>query len=276
MNQQPIVVGIDGGAGGRRAAWWGAREAARRRSPLVLVHGYGIPDAFYGDIAPPQEWLAAKERQSHDWLAEAVAVAERADPRAEPVTKSFVDAGLPLLISESGSAAMVVVGFTTRSVIGGLVMGATATSLAAHGHCPVAVVRGRDGRLIDDEDPVVVGADGSPISGAAVGLAFEEAALRGVSLVTLHAHEGHERAPGADEGTLAPWREKYPDVTVQRVTTRDDPREALLDWSSRAQLVVVGSRGRGGFAGLLLGSTSHAMVHHADCPVLVARPEPGK
>lgn len=273
MNDHPIVVGIDGSASARRAAWWGAKEAGRRHSPLLLVHGYAIPDAFYDDTTPPQEWLADKERQSREWLAEAAGIANRADPRAEPSTESFLDAGLPLLISKSDSAMMIVVGFTTRSVIGGLVMGSTATSLAAHGHCPVAVVRGREGHLISGEDPVVVGADGSPASCAAIGFAFEEAALRGVSLVALHAQE-REHAPA--EVRLAPWREKYPEVAVQEVTTRDDPRTGLLDSSGRAQLVVIGSRGRGGFTGLRLGSTSHAMIHHAACPVLVVRPGPGK
>jgi nucleotide-binding universal stress UspA family protein len=276
MNQQPIVVGIDGSAGARRAAWWGAKEAARRHAPLLLVHGYGIPDAFYSETAPPQEWLAEKERQSRDWLAEAAEVAGRADDRAEVSTGSFLDAGVPLLISKSDSAMMAVVGFTMRSVMGGLVMGSTATSLAAHGHCPVAVVRGRDGRLIGDDAPVVVGADGSPAAAAAIGLAFEEAALRGVPLVTLHAHEGHEPVSGVLDAALAPWREKYPEVTLRQVTTRDDPRKQLLDWSGRAQLVVVGRRGRGGFTGLVLGSTSHAMIHHAQCPVLVTRSELGR
>ncbi|MFD2419886.1 universal stress protein [Amycolatopsis pigmentata] len=269
MNNHPIVVGIDGSPGARRAVWWAAKEAARRHSPLLLVHGYGIPAAFYNETAPPQDWLADKEKQSRDWLAEAAEIAERADPDAELYTESFLDSAVPLLISESGSATMVVVGFTARSVLGELVMGSTGASLAAHGHCPIVVVRGRDGRLISADDPVVVGVDGGQGSVAATGLAFEEAALRGVSLVALHADEGRERV--SLDAVLAPWREKYPEVTVQEVTTREDPRKGLLDWSGRAQLVVVGSRGRGGFTGLLLGSTSHAVIHHADCPVLIAR-----
>lgn len=274
MNNHPIVVGIDGSPGARRAAWWGAKEAARRHSPLLLVHGYGIPDAFYDDTVPPQDWLADKEKQSHDWLAEAAEIVERADPDAQLYTESFVDSAVPLLISESGSATMVVVGFTARSVLGDLVMGSTGASLAAHGHCPAVVVRGRDGRLISDDAPVVVGADGGHGSVAAIGLAFEEAALRGVSLVALHAEEGRER--GSGDTLVAPWREKYPELAVQVVTTPEDPRQGLLDWSGRAQLVVVGSRGRGGFTGLLLGSTSHAVIYHADCPVLVARSPAGR
>ncbi|HEY3467530.1 MAG TPA: universal stress protein, partial [Amycolatopsis sp.] len=72
---------------------------------------------------------------------------------------------------------------------------------------------------------------------------------------------------------LAGWQEKYPEVEIRRVLVRERPRHALLDVSEEAQLVVVGSRGRGGFTGMLLGSTSQALVQHAQCPVLVVRPE---
>jgi nucleotide-binding universal stress UspA family protein len=71
---------------------------------------------------------------------------------------------------------------------------------------------------------------------------------------------------------LAGWQEKYPQVTVRRVIKRDRPSAALRVAARTAQLLVVGSRGRGGFAGLLLGSVSQALIHHAQCPVLVARP----
>ncbi|QBS44782.1 hypothetical protein DMB37_36560 [Nocardia sp. CS682] len=72
---------------------------------------------------------------------------------------------------------------------------------------------------------------------------------------------------------LAGWQEKYPDVTVTRKVYRTEPTEQLAEWSNSAQLIVVGSRGRGGFTGMLLGSTSHFLVQHAHCPVLVAHPE---
>ncbi|ROS44709.1 universal stress protein family protein [Amycolatopsis thermoflava] len=71
---------------------------------------------------------------------------------------------------------------------------------------------------------------------------------------------------------MAGRQERYPDVKVDRVVVRDRPRHQLIDWSRQAQLVVVGGRGCGGFAGLLLGSTSQALIHHAECPVMVVRP----
>jgi nucleotide-binding universal stress UspA family protein len=73
---------------------------------------------------------------------------------------------------------------------------------------------------------------------------------------------------------LAGWAEKYPDVTVRRVVTRDAPANRLLAQAQQAQLVVVGSHGRGGFAGLVLGSVSHALLYHAPCPVAVVRVDP--
>ena len=139
------------------------------------------------------------------------------------------------------------------------------------------------------EGPVVVGVDGSPTSEAAVGFAYEAAATRGVPLVAVHtwwdlmvdptfaplldwdALEADEREVLAER--LAGWGEKYPDVHVQRLVMHDRPARALLAQAAGAQLVVVGTRGRGGVAGLLLGSVSHALLHHAPCPVAVVRPD---
>lgn len=139
---------------------------------------------------------------------------------------------------------------------------------------------------------MVVGVDGSPNSEAAIAVAFEEASFRKAPLVAVHAwvdvvYDSTESAarlmpqwetlqPTEERllaQRLAGWQEKYPDVEVQRKLVRDRPRHVLLDESDRAQLLVVGSRGRGGFAGMLLGSTSQALVHHSSCPVLVVRPE---
>ena len=163
----------------------------------------------------------------------------------------------------------------------------------SHAHSPVAVVRGRhDSAPVAESGPVVVGVDGSPASEPAIAAAFEEASSRGAPLVAVHAwydstcedFSGTVRIiprwePVADDEErllarrLAGWQEKYPDVEVRRVLRRDRPRHALLEAAEKARLVVVGSRGRGGFTGMLLGSTGQALVQHAGCPVLVVRPE---
>jgi nucleotide-binding universal stress UspA family protein len=190
---------------------------------------------------------------------------------------------------------MVVLGSRGLGGFTGLLVGSTAVSLAAYGQCPVAVVRGRT--LADPppgSGPVVVGVDGSPTSEGAIEVAFDEASFRGVGLVAVHtwsdvtvgsafdiaavsldwqAVETDEQRLLAER--LAGWQEKYPDVRVHRVVTRDRPVRSLLAQAGNAQLLVVGSRGRGGFAGMVLGSTSQALLHHAPCPVLVVRPHRG-
>jgi nucleotide-binding universal stress UspA family protein len=119
---------------------------------------------------------------------------------------------------------------------------------------------------------VLLGVDRSPANEAAVGFAFENAALRGVGLVAVRVWT-YPMPAGLplvyDPDAIAGWRDKYPDVPVHRRLVRGRARPALIDATRRAQLAVVGSRGRGGFTGLLLGSVSQAVLHHSDCPVAI-------
>jgi nucleotide-binding universal stress UspA family protein len=135
--------------------------------------------------------------------------------------------------------------------------------------------------------PVVVGLDGSPQSEAALAFAVEAAVARRVPLRAIHAWRdsvvpyvvsgptdwdevaGHQQHMLIEQ--LAGWCEKCPDLPIEPVLTNDRPARALGQSTGDAQLVVVGSRGRGGLAGMLLGSVSQAMLHHADCPVAVVR-----
>lgn len=266
----PIVAGVDGTPASLRAVAWAAEEAALRYAPLHVVNAFGIPDAFYGEAMPPQVWLDSRRSESEAIMREAVAAAEQAHPWLTVEQESSLDAPIPLLIQRSGDATMVVVGSAGRGVLGDLIFGSTAAALTAHAECPVAVIRGHDRR----NAPVVVGVDGSPAGEPALALAFEEASLHHAPLVAVHgwtAESLREAETRVLAEAIASWQEKFPEVIVRRVAERDRPRQQLLDWSTKAGLVVVGSRGRGGFTGLLLGSTSQALVHHADCPVLVVR-----
>jgi nucleotide-binding universal stress UspA family protein len=184
----------------------------------------------------------------------------------------------------------VVVGSRGLGGYAGLVVGSIAVAVATHGHCPVVVVRGADPQSEPrQEGPVVVGVDGSATSRTAARFAFQAAALRNAPLVAVHAWSDlpvttvwelttdwrtvQAQESAALDQWLADGRALCPDVHVEHVVVRDGPARLLLEHARDAQLVVVGSRGRGGFRGLLLGSTSQALIHHATCPVAVVPPQ---
>lgn len=297
MDSRAVVVGLDGSEPARVAADWAAAEAARRCVSLRLVHAVNVaPFTPAAGYVPPQGLFEALEDEGRRWLLEAKAEIGAVYPGL--VVEEEVRAGHPVgvLVGCSERAGLVVVGAGGAGGLAGVLAGSTAISLAAYGRCPVAVVRGPVlGELPEEQGPVVVGVDGSPASEAAVGIAFEEASLRGARLLAVHAWSGFESdsrylAAGrfAEDWTsvhaaqrevlaerLAGWQEKYPDVEVRRLVARRRPVPCLLRYGAGARLLVVGSRGRGGFAGLLLGSTSRAVIQRAGCPVIVARPAAG-
>ena len=178
---------------------------------------------------------------------------------------------------------MFVVGNRGRGGFTGLLAGSVSMALAATSACPVVVHRG----VPTPEGTVVVGVDGSPDGEAAIGYAFEEARLRQAPLVAVHAWSDEvfdpavaalldragieQREAAVLEEAMAPWQQKNPDVRVRTRLALDSAAGTLVGESGSAQLVVVGSRGHGGLAGLLMGSVSRAVVHHAHCPVAVVR-----
>jgi nucleotide-binding universal stress UspA family protein len=286
-----VVVGVDESAESRAAAQWAAAEAARLGTGLVLVSAYTVPHRgllAYDVMAPDYgSILLAEQQRRHREIA-----AELLDRYPGLAISSTVETGHPVdvLLGRSAGAAMLVVSTRERGRFRRAIAGSVAQALAAHAAVPVAVVRpdaatGRTG-------PVVVGVDGSANSRPAVAAAFDAAASRGVELVAVHAwHDDmtldiDERGlVGADVGDdalreieralvseeLAGWSERYPDVVVRPVVRKGDPVTLLLASAAEACLVVVGSRGRGGFKGALLGSTSLELLMHAEAPVLVVR-----
>jgi len=286
-----VIVGVDGSESALRAVRWSAAEAARRRVPLRIVTAFG----WTQDHAVGQLGLGSSHRdimlgESRRHLAEAAAVAERAVDGLAVEQQLVIGFPIPVLTAEARRAQLVVIGDRGLGGVTGLLLGSVATALAAHADSPVVVVRGEDGDP-DPAAPIAVGVDGSPVSEAALAFAYEAAAARGVPLIAVHTWrdavvnptvaplldwEAIEAAEGQVLAErLAGWSEKHPDVPVQRMVPRDRPAHALVELSRRAQLVVVGSRGRGGIAGLLLGSVSHALLHRAHCPVAVVRTDVG-
>jgi nucleotide-binding universal stress UspA family protein len=286
-----VVVGVDGSEPGLDAVRWAAAEALRRAAPLRLVNAFGWPATPHiGDPGLGVDHREVLLETARESLAAAAAEADRAAPGVVVEQQVVVGFPVPVLVSESARAQLVVLGDRGLGGFTGLLVGSVAIALAARAACPVVVVRG-SGPDAPPGGPVVVGVDGSRLSEAALAFAVDAAATRDVPLVAVHtwrdtvldaataglvdwqAVETEEQRVLAER--LAPWTEKHPALEVRRVVTTDRPAAALVERSGEAQLVVVGSRGRGGFAGLLLGSVSHALVHHAGCPVAVVREEAG-
>ena len=286
---KPIVVGVDGSAVSKVAVDWAARDAVRRGVALKLVHVLTPPAVMaFPDVPMPPGYLEWQQEEGRKLLDGALQTAREAAGGSALDTSTATVAGpsVPSLVEASKDAQFVVVGCRGRGALARGVLGSVSNGLAHHAHCPVVIIHDEDPLMPHpSKAPVVVGVDGSPASEKAVALAFEEASLRGVDLVAVHAWSdtGVFEFPGADWSTqqamgeetlserLAGWQERYPDVLVRRIVVADKPAHQLLEQAESAQLLVVGSRGRGGFAGMLLGSVSTAVINAARMPVLVVR-----
>jgi nucleotide-binding universal stress UspA family protein len=284
-----IVVAADGSSASDAAICWAARDAAMRCIPLTVVHAVVTPMATWPPIPYPDSLAIGLEDEGRKIVAHAVKTAEESMPvdRKVAITSQLVYSTPALtVIKMSEDAELVVVGSSGRGLLARGLLGSVSSSVVRHAECPVAVIRDEDPLMPDPRHaPVLVGIDGSPASELATAIAFDEASRRDVELLALHAWsdvavldisgldwsavQGEAERSLAE--SLAGWQERYPEVPVRRLIVRDRPARQLVEKSESAQLVVVGSHGRGGLIAML-GSVSNSVLHAVRMPLIVARP----
>jgi nucleotide-binding universal stress UspA family protein len=293
MSPDGIVVGIDGSLEATAAARWAAREAALREVSLTLIHVIANslsswPAMGWPTAALPPGFGRHEMDQGRKVIKDTLEViAKTTDRRRMPeITASLcVPPAVPTLLEFAERAQMIVVGRRGQGALRRALLGSVSSAMLHHARCPVAVIHHRTpARVQLGQAPVLVGIDGSPKSELATAIAFDEASRRAVDLIALHARSAVDGTPfpamrwtapqvAAEEvlaERLSGWQERYPDVNVERIVSDNHPAQSLLEEAERAQLVVVGSRGRGGFTGMLLGSVSAVVVQASRTPTIVA------
>lgn len=280
LDAQPrdaVVVGVDGSAASHRAVDIAAAAARRLHRPLHVLHATGV-----GIVPWTVERLAAQDQITEGSARQA----REAAPDLDVTRETVVADPSAALVDASATAALVVVDCGGLGRASGLLLGSTSRAVAAHAQCPVLLTPHTGSWK--EHGPVVVGVDASEHSAPAIAWAYAEASTRGAPLLAVHTWWWEEPDPflaGRDwedewrdvtetqrlevAEMLAGWQEKYPEVQVSTTLVRGHAPTILAEESRDAQLLVVGTRGRGGFAGLLLGSVSASLITHTRCPMTV-------
>lgn len=290
-----VVVAVDGSEASQNAVRWAANTAMKRGIPLRIASSYTVPQFLYAEgMVPPKELFDDLQAETLEKIEAARAVAHEVAPDIKIGHTIAEGSPIDMLLEMSHDVTMVVMGSRGMGGLSGMVMGSVSASVVSHASCPVVVVR-EDNHVTESTKygPVVVGVDGSEVSQKATHYAFAEAAARGAELIAVHtwmdmqvqaslaglsAAQTEWAEVEKEQGALlterlAEFQAEYPDVPVKKVIARDRPVRALADAAAGAQLLVVGSHGRGGFKGMLLGSTSRALLQNAPCPMMVVRPD---
>ncbi|TMR93609.1 universal stress protein [Nonomuraea basaltis] len=278
-----IIVGVDGSLPSRAAVEWAANDAFRMRVPLRIVYAVDRTphqvDRYSSTVSPD-----ALLRDGRKALREAEALVRERQPAVEVTTLAAEGAPAVALCEQAKDATEIVVGSRGLGGFAGALLGSVSSHVAGQAHCPVVVVLGKH-RPVHGE--VVAGVDDSPECEPALAYAFEQARLRGSALRVVHTWQlpvhafAPETAYAMDEvratqhqvvrDRLEAFTQRYPEVTVVEDVPSAHPVDALTEASERADLLVVGSHGRGALGSMLLGSVSRGVLRHAHCPVAVVR-----
>jgi nucleotide-binding universal stress UspA family protein len=264
--ERVVVAGIDGSAAAETAIKWAADEAVSRHAMLRLVHAFVWPEFKVplgaSDFAPGLRAGADKI------VGESVQLARKLEPGLEIECTRQDGFPAPILLKESKDAGLLVIGSRGLSVTLGALIGSTGLDLAANAHCPVVIVR--PDQSIDSGDHVLVGYDGSSAGDAALDFAMDYARRHDLRIRVIAVHPRYLADGQVDHHDLETVARSRPGgAAIEYVEVTGHPAEQLLQLSLDARLIVLGARGRGGFTGMLLGSVSQTVLHHALCPVAV-------
>ncbi len=285
--KRPVVVGLDPDPAHRMALAWAADEASLRHLPLRLVHAQGVPTirVTEAELVPSwEEWNRTLHTTGQRTLDDAVAFVEGRHPDL-PLSAQLAEGEPAWVVREQArDATMVVLGSNRLPAVKELFTSASvALPLMAHAPCPVVVVR-RPEEAGEGRPYYVVGVDGSPSCQTAVDFAFEEAALHHVALRAIWAWHRpvlgslDERAAQQEcrkllSEAVSGRTSAYPDVELRHEVVPGHPVDVLTRESAHSLGLVIGTRGHGGFTGMLLGSVGQGALHHAVCPLITVGPK---
>jgi nucleotide-binding universal stress UspA family protein len=293
-----IVVGYDATESAGNAVDWAATEARRRGLPLTVLRVLDFAQAIPGPVGQrlwSQLTTDMIEQVAMDGAARARKIADSVEVHA--VTE--LGQAASTLIQASREAEMLVLGTRGHGNVIGAALGSVAFAVSAHARCPVVVVHGDSSRPAGPSRPVVVGVDESAGADAALRFAAGFADEAAAPLIVVSAYQpallslwagvlthvvGAEEDPGYDLEARASAervaaaagqtaRERHPDLNITERAVAGPTAGVIATASYQAGMLVVGCRGRGGFAGLMLGSVSHHLIHSARCPVAVVPSE---
>ncbi|MFD6950530.1 universal stress protein UspA [Nocardiopsis sp. TSRI0078] len=291
-----VVVGVDGTPAANAALAWATEEAARRGARLRIVHGLGMP-VVIGAYGASGNFAVEDLRQAgYDLLAAGAAYVHRARPEVEVATVLAPEDAPAVLLNEAGHGDVIVMGSRGLGGVRAIMLGSVGVRAASHAPCPVVVVPNLE-KPPPRRNRVVVGVDGSESSRRALRFALHEALVGGSEVVVVHSWQvplpADAESLSADDralheetfdrqseevvaGLLAEVvDDRTEHLDISAVRTQSNPVDALVEASREADLLVVGSRGRGGVRGLVMGSVSQGVLQHSTVPVAVLPPESG-